>query len=144
MLSLIPWFVIAFFLVWVIHVERYGPYVMGAVFILTFLMVLYLFERVVLIERRVFSCRQCGYDLQGLVDPRCPECGTPFDPTEKARIHARIGAPVPKLKRRWLVVILIVILAILLFAGFWTRLTSRPKTRPGPPNTANTGQSDVG
>ena len=28
-------------------------------------------------ERR---CKHCGYLLQGLPEPRCPECGTPFDP----------------------------------------------------------------
>jgi hypothetical protein len=25
-------------------------------------------------------CQQCGYLLYGLIEPRCPECGTPFDP----------------------------------------------------------------
>jgi hypothetical protein len=25
-------------------------------------------------------CKKCGYDLRGLPLPRCPECGTPFDP----------------------------------------------------------------
>ena len=24
-------------------------------------------------------CASCGYDLRGLTDPRCPECGTLFD-----------------------------------------------------------------
>ncbi len=24
------------------------------------------------------SCRQCGYHLRGLTEPRCPECGTEF------------------------------------------------------------------
>jgi hypothetical protein len=27
------------------------------------------------------ACRHCGYCLRGLRDPRCPECGTPLDPT---------------------------------------------------------------
>ena len=29
-------------------------------------------------------CARCGYDLQGLTEPRCPECGTPFDPEAAA------------------------------------------------------------
>jgi hypothetical protein len=28
-------------------------------------------------------CVVCGYDLRGLPEPRCPECGTPFDVGEK-------------------------------------------------------------
>ncbi len=27
-------------------------------------------------------CDRCGYDLRGLTDRRCPECGTPFMKTE--------------------------------------------------------------
>ena len=27
-------------------------------------------------------CTTCGYNLRGLPEPRCPECGTPFDRTE--------------------------------------------------------------
>jgi hypothetical protein len=27
-------------------------------------------------------CTKCGYDLRGLPEPRCPECGTPFHPQE--------------------------------------------------------------
>ena len=26
-------------------------------------------------------CHQCGYLLTGLLEPRCPECGRPFDPS---------------------------------------------------------------
>jgi predicted RNA-binding Zn-ribbon protein involved in translation (DUF1610 family) len=25
------------------------------------------------------NCSKCGYNLTGLMEPRCPECGTPFD-----------------------------------------------------------------
>ncbi len=25
-------------------------------------------------------CRKCSYLLRGLTEPRCPECGTPFEP----------------------------------------------------------------
>jgi hypothetical protein len=27
-------------------------------------------------------CAKCGYNLRGLPEPRCPECGTPFDPRQ--------------------------------------------------------------
>ena len=27
-------------------------------------------------------CRKCGYSLHGLPEPRCPECGSPFEPTD--------------------------------------------------------------
>lgn len=30
-------------------------------------------------------CRRCGYLLYGLPEPRCPECGEPFDPAEVHR-----------------------------------------------------------
>ncbi len=33
-------------------------------------------------ESRPGHCLVCGYDLRGLPEPRCPECGTPFDPAE--------------------------------------------------------------
>jgi hypothetical protein len=25
------------------------------------------------------TCHQCGYDIRGLTEPRCPECSCPFD-----------------------------------------------------------------
>lgn len=30
-------------------------------------------------RRRLGLCAFCGYDLRGLVDPRCPECGQEFE-----------------------------------------------------------------
>jgi hypothetical protein len=35
------------------------------------------------------SCPKCGYDLTGLREPRCPECGTPFDPSLLVGPNAR-------------------------------------------------------
>ena len=32
-------------------------------------------------QPRMF-CLECGYPLDGLPEPRCPECGTPFDPDD--------------------------------------------------------------
>ena len=30
--------------------------------------------------RRSGLCLKCGYNLRGLIEPRCPECATEFDP----------------------------------------------------------------
>ena len=38
-----------------------------------------LFLRQQLVDRGIPVCLKCGYDLRGQIDPRCPECGTPFD-----------------------------------------------------------------
>lgn len=32
-----------------------------------------------LVARGVAVCLRCGYDCRGQREPRCPECGTPFD-----------------------------------------------------------------
>lgn len=32
-------------------------------------------KRIRLVEPRGTYCRECGYDLHGLMDGRCPECG---------------------------------------------------------------------
>lgn len=40
------------------------------------------------LERR--PCFECGYSTIGLTDPRCPECGTPFDPNVYERIAEAI------------------------------------------------------
>ena len=32
-----------------------------------------------LVEKGVPVCLECGYDLRGQIDARCPECSTPFD-----------------------------------------------------------------
>lgn len=35
--------------------------------------------RMQLISKGVPVCMKCGYELQGQIEPRCPECGTRFD-----------------------------------------------------------------
>ncbi len=33
-------------------------------------------------------CLKCGYDLRGLTDPRCPECGTVVEPVSGSSVTA--------------------------------------------------------
>lgn len=44
---------------------------------------------------QTWHCPQCEYNLTGLTENRCPECGTPFDPVELARIAAAAWLPIP-------------------------------------------------
>lgn len=87
--------------------------------IATMVGVLFVFERVVLIERRAFTCRGCGYDLQGLTEARCPECGAAFDPKERARILARIAAAPPKTKYGAAAILLALVLAFAALVGMF-------------------------
>lgn len=40
-------------------------------------------------------CLTCGYNLTGLAEPRCPECGADFDPADLRARHADRPKPVP-------------------------------------------------
>lgn len=101
------------------------------------------FERARVVERRGFRCRQCGYDLTGQVDPRCPECGLSFNDDEIARMK-RLGraedAAMPTRRKRDAMAVvgvcLVLLLATLVALGFtaWYRFT--PAARPTPTPTA--------
>ncbi|MEW6252996.1 MAG: hypothetical protein AB1716_20350, partial [Planctomycetota bacterium] len=45
-------------------------------------------------------CRNCNYLLRGLPEPRCPECGQPFDPRDPATMN--LGKRISPRTRRWL------------------------------------------
>jgi hypothetical protein len=70
--------------------KRLPPPVLGLLVLLSALLVLFVFRfvalrmtratlRDVLQERDTPICLHCGYDLRGQTEPRCPECGKPFD-----------------------------------------------------------------
>lgn len=40
-------------------------------------------------------CPECDYNLTGLTEYRCPECGTPFDPEHLRELLAGKPAPIP-------------------------------------------------
>jgi len=105
---------------------------------------LYLFEKVVLVDRRAFTCKKCGYDLQGLTEDRRPECGTAFDRAERERIIARIASPPPKPKYRRAAALVVVLLALAVVAGTavwrWTSAAAAkraavPTTQLNPPTS---------
>jgi len=39
-------------------------------------------------------CPNCDYNLAGLLENRCPECGTTFDPTELLKLTAASPKPI--------------------------------------------------
>ena len=39
-----------------------------------------------LISDGFLICEPCGYDLRGLTEPRCPECGAPFEKREASNV----------------------------------------------------------
>jgi hypothetical protein len=51
------------------------------------------FLRKLLREEGVIICLHCGYDLRGLTEGRCPECGHSFDPALLEHDHLAGDAP---------------------------------------------------
>lgn len=54
--------------------------IMGAVYVIASLPLTWWAFRRPPPTRQPWECRECGYLLFGLAEPRCPECGTTFDP----------------------------------------------------------------
>ncbi len=132
------WLAVAVFAMKVLRLYAMGRLVSYGSMAIAFVVIFYLFEKVILLDRRAFTCRQCGYALRGLSDPRCPECGTAFDPAEHQAIQDRITAPPPQPRHRWIAAIVVVLLMITAAAGMlaWQR-ASRPPPAPAPaPPTA--------
>ncbi len=130
--ALIPLTVWMVFLMSVVGMRQYGTAWMAAAYLASSLFIFYLFEDIVLIERRAFCCRKCGYELEGLPLPRCPECGTGFDPEEKQRIEERIGQPIPRARYRWVLVLLILLLVGTLILSITTIQCAKAPPRPAP------------
>lgn len=66
-------------------------------------------------------CRQCGYDLRGLPQPRCPECANPFDPANPHTFRRRpVGAWVRPVRRLLCVAtIFLLILCVIWGCYYW-------------------------
>lgn len=59
-------------------------------------------------------CRQCGYNLHGLSESRCSECGRTFDPNDRKTYSSRPGSP---LRRRWIKRFAVSLVSLTLLAG---------------------------
>ena len=69
------WLVVFLFCMESLGFAAWGRLYTYPVMAVSLVVVLYACERVVLVERRAFTCKNCGYDLRGLPAARCPECG---------------------------------------------------------------------
>ncbi|MFQ5496151.1 MAG: hypothetical protein ACE5EX_12315, partial [Phycisphaerae bacterium] len=90
------------------------------------------FDRPRVVERHGFHCGKCGYDLQGQVVPRCPECGEAFDKELAGRMkRAAAGASRDSSRRGPVlaVVLIMVLSATVVGTGllvYKTRMARRP------------------
>ncbi len=134
------WFACLLFAMEVLRLYTLGRLVSYSAMAVSLLLMLYLFEKIILLDRRAFTCKHCGYDLHGLPEPRCPECGNAFDPHERGRVLARVGSPRPKVGRRWIPAAVVVLLSLAAVASLVlyrraanaARIRAIPATAPAP------------
>jgi ribosomal protein L37E len=86
-------------------------------------------------------CRKCGYQLHGLSENRCPECGRTFDPANR---RTYLQHPKGSSRRWWLRVagVTLLVLLALIAAGMYGthawlrwrgwRVQVRPRDVPSP------------
>ena len=95
-------------------------------------------DRAAVIERVGLHCQGCGYDLQGQVIPRCPECGRALSDTERTLLGGGT-LPAPKSERsRWgwtLLVVLPLLFCVTLGLVMYAR-SVRPRRGVAPPFAA--------
>jgi hypothetical protein len=130
MLAVGIWACVLAALILTVRAHTWGTPAYLGVMLITLLPIVYACERITLVERRAFTCRRCGYDLHGLPEPRCPECGSAFDPSERERVQARIDSPPPRSRYRWIATVLLVLLGLSMLVGLI--LTYRAAPTPGP------------
>ena len=71
------WILAVLVAIGLLRLSAYGSFVAYGVPIVLLVAIIYLCEKVVVLDRRAFTCKKCGYDLQGLIENRCPECWSP-------------------------------------------------------------------
>jgi hypothetical protein len=66
-------------------------------------------------------CLGCNYDLRGLPEPRCPECGRAFDPNDPKTFREE-----PRERHRAWIVVAIYMLPLVLSSWVW--MTTHPQS----------------
>lgn len=96
-----------------------------------------LLERAVVLERCGLRCKSCGYDLHGLVTPRCPECGTELDAEQRTALETGVAPAYRRSSNRAaiIVVLLAILLLNLLIAGalLWRSVAAPGAAPPASP-----------
>lgn len=94
---LMPLFMAATLMGWRAAGRPLWAFVLGGAYLAfggMMLEVIRLTTRAILQQTRLSHCRECGYQLAGLTQPRCPECGTPFDPAALGSLPGPPGSTV--------------------------------------------------
>lgn len=104
-----------------------------------------LLERAVVLERCGLRCMSCGYNLHGLVTPRCPECGTELDAEQRAALETGV-APAHRgsSNRAAIIAVLLAILLLnLLIAGvlLWRSAAAPGAAPPASPRIPSSEQA---
>ncbi len=88
LLAVVSWIVILILLIYVARIANFGYAIAAPLAACAAILNFFLFDRAVVHERTGFRCHGCGYDLQGQVAARCPECGLEFEAAALATYQA--------------------------------------------------------
>ncbi|MFH1417761.1 MAG: hypothetical protein ABII12_05670 [Planctomycetota bacterium] len=113
LLAVVPWIGILALLLFVVRITTLAYPLALLIVCIAGVLNFCLFDRVVVHERTGFRCRQCGYDLQGQTEGRCPECGAKFD-MDGLSAHKAAGATaLPKVSRLRSALVTVVVACLL-------------------------------
>ena len=146
-MATVPWIAILIILLLVLNIMSWGLWFALPLLVIAGLANYMLFERIVVHERCGFRCKTCGYDLQGQVEPYCPECGRAFDDEEIEQMklispgEVRMTMGISR-ARRWAAILIILFLALAVL-GQLVHLWYLRKSQSRPPQPAAPAQTSA-
>ncbi len=138
MLAIVGCIPVMAFLLFVVRFHDYPIYYMIPMGGIPILGLVYLLDRVKLLESAGFRCQDCGYDLQGQTNNICTECGTEFDSEKLAAYKAgRLPKPTPinPWLRRATLALIFFFITLTLVLGIVRMLRAKQSRTPPPANT---------